>query len=519
MNLLNPTIEDLRELLTLTRPANRLSKRKDYGALRDLLMRLTSYLPIDASYSRRLWHIREGMGLIPLCPNCGINELKFDAKTTMSYGTLCKTCGIELAKRKRTATMERKYGVSNPLRILSIKEKVKTTNLDRYGVENPMQNTKVIEKTQSTNLKKYGAKYASMTDTVKEKTTHATFEKIGRYYPNQRAIDDDAWTVLSNASSLTELHHGKKLTLERIACILGVDHSTVCSYFSKYGIEVKRYQQSEGERELSQFLTDNGVPHKTRVTGVISSELDLFLPDYKFAIEFHGLYWHSEARQSNKNIHHEKWKECNENGIRLIQIFEDEWYSKKEIVKNKILTLLNHSLSAKVYARRCTIDDVSQLEKNNFFNENHIQGDGPSSINYGLYHNGELVACMGFIKNKSYYILNRYATSCNVPGGFSKLLKHFVKIHGSVEIITFADLRWSNGQLYENNEFVLNTTIRPDYFWVKGIKRWHKFNWRHSAKLKDLPNYDKNISESENMHAHGFFRIWDAGKLKYTRKG
>lgn len=517
MNLLNPTINDLHELLTLSRPANRLSKRKDYGALRQLLVQLTSYLPIDASYSQRLWHIREGLNSIPLCSNCGERELKFDAKTTMNYASSCKACSVKLAKVKRTATMESKYGVSNPLQVLSIKEKVRATNLERYGVENPMQNSKVIEKAQSTNLEKYGAKYASMTDATKQKAIQTTFYKTGRHYPNQRMISDNAWNVLSDASALVKLHHVEKLTLDRIASILDVDHSTVCDYFSKYGIKVKRYQQSEGEREISQFLIENGISHNTRVTGVISSELDIFLPDYKFAIEFHGLYWHSEARQSNKNLHYQKWKQCNENEIRLIQIFEDEWYNRKEIVKSKILTLLNHSSSAKVYARRCVIGEVSQSEKTDFFNNNHVQGDGHSSINYGLYHNGELVACMGFIKHKTYYTLNRYATSYNVPGGFSRLLKHFEKNHSSAEIVSFADLRWSNGLLYENNGFSLKAIINPDYFWIKGMQRWHKFNWRHSAKLKDLPNYDKNASEPENMHKHGFFRIWDAGKLKYTR--
>ena len=208
---------------------------------------------------------------------------------------------------------------------------------------------------------------------------------------------------------------------------------------------------------------------------------------------------------------------CQKKGIRLIQIFEHEWLEKEKLIKEKILNIVGQSTSPTVYARKCNIIEVSKKEKRNFFEANHIQGDGPSSINYGLEHDGELVAVIGFIKQKDHFVLNRFATSCNVPGGFTRLLKHFEREHNTPKIITFADLRWSEGDLYKNTGSALDKELSPDYYWCKNKKVYHKFNFRHTSGLKKLENYDPNLSEVENMHNHGFYRIYDAGKLRFTK--
>jgi serine/threonine protein kinase len=69
-------------------------------------------------------------------------------------------------------------------------------------------------------------------------------------------------------------------------------------------------------------------------------ELDIYLPKIKLAIELNGLYWHSELYK-NKNYHLNKTKLCEEKGITLLHIFEDEWLEKLEIVKSIIKNKLN----------------------------------------------------------------------------------------------------------------------------------------------------------------------------------
>ena len=203
----------------------------------------------------------------------------------------------------------------------------------------------------------------------------------------------------------------------------------------------------------------------------------------------------------------------------MVSIFENEWKENSELIKNKLRNILNTSHSEKIYARKCSIKSVDTKEKRQFFNTNHIQGDGPSSINYGLYHDNQLVACIGFIKQKDHFVLNRYATSCNVVGGFTKLLTHFEREYNKPKIVTFADLRWSEGDLYKKTGFIMDKELKEDYYWVKGSKVWHKFNFRHSLMKTKLENYDPNLSESENMYKHGFNKIYDCGKLRFIKNG
>jgi len=63
----------------------------------------------------------------------------------------------------------KKYGVTNPFQLDSVKEKIKQTNLERYGVENPSQSKEVWEKIKTTWGNKYGS-HPQQNEVVKQKT-------------------------------------------------------------------------------------------------------------------------------------------------------------------------------------------------------------------------------------------------------------------------------------------------------------------------------------------------------------
>ena len=75
------------------------------------------------------------------------------------------------------------------------------------------------------------------------------------------------------------------------------------------------------------------------------------MPDYKFGIEFDGLYWHSNIYKDN-DYHLNKTELCEKENIQLLHIFEDEWVNKKEIVKSIIKSKLN-IFENKIFARKC----------------------------------------------------------------------------------------------------------------------------------------------------------------------
>jgi hypothetical protein len=128
---------------------------------------------------------------------------------------------------------------------------------------------------------------------------------------------------------------------------------------------------SKFEDEIENFLINNNIETKRNSRKVISpKELDIFISEYKIAIEFNGLYWHSEiSGGKDKNYHLNKTEECKKRNIQLIHIFEDEYDNKKNIIEHKLKHILNISKAPRIYARKCTIKEIDASTKNKFLNE------------------------------------------------------------------------------------------------------------------------------------------------------
>lgn len=297
---------------------------------------------------------------------------------------------------------------------------------------------------------------------------------------------------------------------------------------------------SNGEKEVYKYLKEDlGIKNIIENDKKIlkGQELDIYMPDLKLAIEFDGLYWHSE-KFVDKKYHLNKTNLCKKNGIQLIHIMEDEWINKKDLVKEK-LKYMTHNSSNSIYARNCYVDYVSSSDKNDFLEENHIQGKDSSKIKLGLWYpkpEGDLlVAVMTFCKprlslgqknnkTKFDYELSRYATQngYNVVGGFSKLFKYFERNYEWNNIITYADLRWSVGNLYLKNGFKLDHYSEPSYsyFNKNSIKRYNRFKFRKQELKKLFPKiYSDSKTEFQIMNEAGYLKIYDCGNMVfyYTR--
>lgn len=290
--------------------------------------------------------------------------------------------------------------------------------------------------------------------------------------------------------------------------------------------ETNFYYRSKSEKEIEDFVKSLGVNvnvcDKKQLKGV---ELDLYLPDYKIAIEYNGLYWHSEKRGKHKNYHIDKTLKCLEKNIQLIHIFSDEWLTKKNIVKNRLVNLLGKN-TTKIFARNCEIVKITNKEKSDFLNLHHLQGNDKSSIYIGLKHKEDIVAVMSFgglrkilgnkIKNNDEFELYRYCSS-NVVGGFTKLLKHFIKNYSPKKIITYSNRNWSPSNkfcFYSKTGFNFISETKPNYSYTKKYDiREHRFNYRKDKLIK--LGYDKNKSELQIMSELGYDKIWDTGNLKY----
>ena len=119
---------------------------------------------------------------------------------------------------------------------------------------------------------------------------------------------------------------------------------------------------------------------------------------------------------------------CESLGIKLIQIYGDEWDHKKDIIKSIINNKLG-LIEDRIFARKCNIIEVDVDAEREFFNKNHISGYVKSIKCYGLEYNGELVLALSIRKpftkkRKGSIEIARFSSKLNtvVVGGFSKLL-------------------------------------------------------------------------------------------------
>ena len=280
------------------------------------------------------------------------------------------------------------------------------------------------------------------------------------------------------------------------------------------------------EKEISDYIKSiyNGELLCNDRQLIQPNEIDIYLPNLNIGFEIDGLYWHNEINKPDKNYHLNKTIECENKGIRLIHIFEDEWIYKKQIWKSMISNILGKT-NHKIYARKCEIREINDSKiVSEFLNTNHIQGKCGSSIKLGLYYNNELVSLMTFGKsrhfvgshNVSKYELLRFCNKLNtvVIGGASKLFNYFIEKYNPESVVSYADRRWSQGNLYEKLGFKLYNESKPNYFYVIKNQRFYRFNFRKDQLIKKY-NCSPNMTEKQFCFEHGWYRIYDCGCLCY----
>ena len=280
---------------------------------------------------------------------------------------------------------------------------------------------------------------------------------------------------------------------------------------------------SKSELEIVDMLKShdiNVIEHDRKVLD--GMELDILLPEHNLAIEYNGIYWHSERKNRSSHYHLDKLNLANKHGVKLIHIFEDEYLGHKQIVLSKIRHMvgLDGDLP-KVNGRDCKVGLIDKDTARKFLDTNHIQGFVNSTVYIGAFHEDTLVAVMCFRKDsKNNWELTRFATDITkrVPGIGGKMFKFFTLNYKYREIKSFADRRWTvdmENNFYTKIGFTLDKVEKPDYRYVVGKERKHKFLFRKQIlhKKYGLP---LSMTERQMCDHLGFYRIWDCGLVKYV---
>lgn len=274
---------------------------------------------------------------------------------------------------------------------------------------------------------------------------------------------------------------------------------------------------SVGEMDIYQMLVEYLGDDKVFIR---KNKFNIFIPSLNIGVNYYDL----KEIIDYKWLLYDKTIECETKGIKLIQIFEDEYLNNKELVFNKIKHILKiPKICPKIMGRKIIVKEIDKNISKDFLNRNHIQGYTNSTVRLGAYYQGILIGVMCFNKTGAdgEWILNRFATDnkyiCQGVGG--KLFKHFVKEYNPCIIKSFADRRWtlSEDNIYSKLGFTLVEKLNPDYRYISDSnsrERIHKFNLRKKT-LHNKYNFPIDMTEKEMVKNLGLYKIWDCGLYKY----
>lgn len=520
-------------------------------------------------------NISNQYGVCPECKSKGLKNIGSLKGIEQSTKNIKEKYGVDnvskikdvIEKRNKTIQEKRK----DPEYYKKIVKKREKTLVKNYGEE---YKNVISEKIQETILKKYGYKFALQIPESNIKFKKTILEKFGGSPTKGKFLSEETKKKLSIARKGIPKSEEHKLKISKTHSLnfieklekyldyyelelldqyfqgAHVKHNWKCKKCGTEFTQIWNFIQqgykcpncyprniknsSIAEKEILDFLYKINPGWKVLTNNrflLNPYELDFVIPEKKIAIEFCGLYFHSEAllveTRKNFNIDIRKyhlWKleECLKKGYNLITIFEDEWVLKKDIVKARIQQITNNSSSKRIHARDCIIKEIESKDKIKFLEEFHIQGSDRSKINLGAFYDEQLVSVMTFSlgniakgsrTKEGEWELSRFCNNYNyhIPGIASKLLSYFKKNFQWKTIFTYADRRWSIGNLYEKIGFtkIGNTPVNYWYIDPNKFGRISRFNLR---KKLDEP---KNKTEMELRIEQGYLVIWDCGNIKY----
>lgn len=430
----------------------------------------------DISITEQLYLICNEVTKFPLCLVCGLNKTAFD---NFKDGYK-KHCSIQCS----THSVERNNKIRENTDYVALHELAKARNIERYGVEYYFQTDKFQAKAKATKLERYGDE-------------------------NYNNID------------LSRVNNLQKYGVDTPLKIPAQQEKMRKAKFEKHGTTVPpNAKKSIAELDIKAYMLSIGFKLYTNRKILGNRELDGYSFDKNIAFEYCGLYWHSEYKKPNDTkYHHDKYSRCKELGVRLITIFEDEWMHRQSQVKQFLRSTFG-SFDRRLYARQCIVKEIPNQDSYKFFESYHIQGRPHAAVKaYGLFNNDELVGCVSYgrhHRNSSQLVLNRLAfkDGVQIVGGASKLIKNTID-NFKCDVITWADNRWSTGNIYEQCGFIFDSELAPDYSYVKlnnGIRV------SKQSMKKSETGCPAHITEKDFCESMGYYRIYDCGKRRYVYK-
>lgn len=200
-----------------------------------------------------------------------------------------------------------------------------------------------------------------------------------------------------------------------------------------------------------------------------------------------------------------------------IHIYEDLWRREGENVRKRLLAHLGEWRS--IFARNCRAVSLETPQARDFLQRYHTYGTARSKYRYGLMHGDELVAVASFSAGRPMmregmpvesFEWIRYSSlpEARVCGGMGKLLQTFVEDIHPGEVMSYADLEWSDGGVYRTLGFT-EAGRRPPVEFIVDTSTWERIS------IRKLSN-DRKYRQMETSGSYKVIR--NLGSVKYLKR-
>ncbi len=237
---------------------------------------------------------------------------------------------------------------------------------------------------------------------------------------------------------------------------------------------VNEFTVSQSEKEFSEFV--KSICKKDILTNtrkiITPFEIDTYIPELRLGFEYDGIYWHSTSVNSD-NFHLKKKTElCQQQGVQLYHIYEDEWLYKRGIVESFVKRILGYPMS-KISVVVCDFRKIESDETSNFTDNNTLIIDVETNTAYGLYFENVLQSVALVNETDDYIeimgVFDRNETI--VDGAFDRVVAELKVLHPSKTLYVRVDRRLDNTQKYLDKGFLFETEFVPDcYYAVRGSR-------------------------------------------------
>lgn len=355
----------------------------------------------------------------PKCPICG-NNSKFISISKGYYITCSYKCGRKSWHNNLKDHFIKLHGEDNPFKIEIYKEKIRQTNLKNTGEEYPNRFggekfKKMLEGKYGKDFykklsklgneafqKKYKLSNPSQSKEIQlKKKLNRFIKKYGKIVNRDKNIL--SYNYINGTFNCFCKDCGKSYTISaKIYINRFKNKETICSFCNPIK-KIKFKEQHDLYNIVSQLCNDNVIESTKHILNS-GKELDIWVPKYNIGIEYNGSYWHSETFRE-KTYHYDKYTECFNQGIKLINVFDFDWKSKKDYIINKI----KESITNVSYKTKCTFKEVENTIAKDFIEKYGLNIEIDKNVkNVGLYENNVLVHLVGLKNSVINYYCSKY---------------------------------------------------------------------------------------------------------------